>query len=160
MIRNRYNYLTPSSKTPQGKKYARKATTLKSKHYKQKAKMTLSFPKQWLSKIKKSPGHIYIQRHTMTEIVNHSRSTVLERSVKYYWSVKNLKPSWISFGDISFYRNTLWLLQLFRSLTHLSPVCSDFPAETNSFEILFFLPKMLNRITLWTDWGFISIHSF
>ena len=29
-----------------------------------------------------------MQRHTMTEIVNHSRSAALERSVKYYWGFK------------------------------------------------------------------------
>ena len=26
-----------------------------------------------------------MQRHTITDIINHSRSTALERSVKYYW---------------------------------------------------------------------------
>ena len=34
------------------------------------------------------------------------------------------------------------------------------PTETNSFEILFSLPKMLNKIELSTDWSFISIYSF
>ena len=33
-------------------------------------------------KNKKIISKTYMQRHTMTEIVNHSRSTVLERSVK------------------------------------------------------------------------------
>ena len=60
------------SKTPKGKKDALKATTPQSKHYKQKAKRT-------------DIGQTAIQislGHTMTEIVNHSRSTALERSVK------------------------------------------------------------------------------
>ena len=30
---------------------------------------------------------MYRRRHTITEIVNHSRSTIWERSVKYYWGV-------------------------------------------------------------------------
>ena len=45
MIRNRYNYLTTSVKTPKGKKDALKATAPQSKHYKQKAKKKGSFPK-------------------------------------------------------------------------------------------------------------------
>ena len=39
MIRNRYNYLTPS-KTQKGKKDALKVTVSQSEHYKQKAKRT------------------------------------------------------------------------------------------------------------------------
>ena len=52
----------------------------------------------------------------------------------------------------------------FLSLTHPSPSLSQclqrIPTEINSFEILFSLPKMLNKIKLSTDWGFISIYSF
>ena len=44
MIRKRYNYLTPS-KTAKGKKDALKVTAPQSKHCKQKAKRTISFPK-------------------------------------------------------------------------------------------------------------------
>ena len=69
------------SKTPKGKKDALKVTAPHSKHYKQKAKGTVSsqIMAKRLSKIKNSP------RHTITHIVNQSRSTALERSVKYYW---------------------------------------------------------------------------
>ena len=45
MIRNRYNYLSLSVQdTKGGKKNALKATTAQLKHYKQKTKMTVSFP--------------------------------------------------------------------------------------------------------------------
>ena len=58
------------SKTPKGKKDALKATVSESKHYKQKAKK------------KKKFSRTYMSRHTMAVIVNHSKSTALERSVK------------------------------------------------------------------------------
>ena len=85
--RNRYNYLTPS-KTPKRKKGALKATVPQSKHNKQKAKRTLSFPKTGQTAIQTKQKKIfrtYMQRDTMTEIVNHSRSIALERSVKFCW---------------------------------------------------------------------------
>ena len=77
MIRNQYNYLKPF--VQKGKKDALKATTLQSKHYKQKAKRTVSPQNNGQNK---KFIRLYIQRHTMTEIVNQSRSTALERSVK------------------------------------------------------------------------------
>ena len=51
-----------------------KATGPQSKHYKQKAKRTVSFPKigNRLSKVKNLPGHTWNR-----EIVNHSRSIAL-----------------------------------------------------------------------------------
>ena len=55
MVMNRYNYLnTFCSKTPNGKKDAIKVTAPQSKHYKQKAKRTVSSKQnaKWLSKIK------------------------------------------------------------------------------------------------------------
>ena len=71
------------TKTPNGKKDAFKVTASQSKHYKQKAKRTISSQKmaKWLSKINKNHQDIHA-RHTMTYRVNHSRSTALERSVK------------------------------------------------------------------------------
>ena len=51
----------------------------------------------------------------------------------------------------------------FLILTHPSSVCNEFllkSIEINSFEILFFLQRMLNKIRLSTDWGFISVYSF
>ena len=66
------------------KKDAIKATAPQSKPYKQKAKKDSFF----LKKIgqtaiqNKNFTKTYMQRHTMTEIVNHSRSNALERSVK------------------------------------------------------------------------------
>ena len=74
------------SKTPKGKKDALKATELQSKHYKQKAKRTVSFPKIGQTAIQNKKNQDI--RHTKTEIVNHSRSTALNRSVKYYWGWK------------------------------------------------------------------------
>ena len=47
MIRNRYNYLTPSIQDTKGKEDALKATAPRSKHHKQKAKRTVSFPNNW-----------------------------------------------------------------------------------------------------------------
>ena len=75
MIRNRYNYVTPFVHDTMGKKDTLKATAPQSKHDKQKAKRTVSFKKN---------GQMATQRYTMTEIVNHNRSTALERSVKHY----------------------------------------------------------------------------
>ena len=71
------------SKTPKGKKDALKATAPQSKHYKQKAKRTVPFPKISQTAIQnKNFTRTNMQWHTMTEIVNHSRSIVFERSVK------------------------------------------------------------------------------
>ena len=43
----------------------------------------------------------------------------------------------------------------FRSVTHLSPVCSEFLlSEISGFEILLFLPKMLNKIIKWLRFRF------
>ena len=71
MIRNRYNYLTPSVKTTNGKKDALKAPTptVCPQNIGQMAIQNKNFTRT------------YMQRHTMTEIVNNSRSTALERSV-------------------------------------------------------------------------------
>ena len=67
MISNRYNYLTPSIQDTKGKRDALKVTASQSKHYKQKTKRTVSFPKELakrLSKIKISPGHTLIHAKT------------------------------------------------------------------------------------------------
>ena len=77
------------SKISKGKKDALKVTASQSKHYKQKAKRTVSSKGQFLqkkmakrlSKIKNFTK-TYMQRHTLTDVVNHSWSTALERSVK------------------------------------------------------------------------------
>ena len=84
MIRNRYNYLTPS--VPRHQRERR--THLKQRRHNQNS--TSRKPKgQFLSqKIgqttiqNKTFTRRYMQRHTMTEIVNHSRSIALESSVK------------------------------------------------------------------------------
>ena len=64
-------------------------THLKQRHYNQNT--TNRMPKgpflsqtsgQTAIKNKKKISKTYMERHTMTEIVNHSRSTTLERSVK------------------------------------------------------------------------------
>ena len=75
-------------KTPKGKKGALKAPAPQSKHYKQKAKRTVSFPKFCQTAIQNIYfTKTYMQRHTMTEILNYSRSTALERSVKILMGV-------------------------------------------------------------------------
>ena len=77
IIRNRYNYHnTFRSKTQKGKKDALKVTAPQSNHCKQKAKRTVFSPKiaKRLSKIKHCTK-TNMQRHTMTDIVNHSRGT-------------------------------------------------------------------------------------
>ena len=75
------------SKILKGKKHALKATAPQSKHYKQKAKRMVSFPKigQTVIQNKKKITRTYMQRHTNTERVNNSRITALDRSVKYNW---------------------------------------------------------------------------
>ena len=61
------------------------ASQAQAKNYKQKAKRTVSFPNIGQPAVQnKSLNRTYMQRHTMTETVNHRRSTALERSVKYY----------------------------------------------------------------------------
>ena len=63
------------SKTPKGKDAV---TAPQSKHYKQKAKRTVSSPKNDQTAIQnKIIPKTYMQRHSMTDIVNHSRSTAL-----------------------------------------------------------------------------------
>ena len=63
------------SKTPKGKKDALKVTAQQSKYYKQKAKRTVSFPKIGQTAIQnKYYTRTYMQRHTMTETVNHGRT--------------------------------------------------------------------------------------
>ena len=86
MIRNRYNYLTPSIQDTKGEKDAPKATN----HYQNTSSRKLKG--QFLSQTNgqtaiqnKNFTRTHIQRHTITEIVNHSRSVALERSVKTLW---------------------------------------------------------------------------
>ena len=82
VIRNRYNYQTPSVQETKGKE---KATVPQSNQ-----NTTSRKPKgQFLSEIigqtaiqNKNFTRTYMQRHTATEKVNHSRSTASERSVK------------------------------------------------------------------------------
>ena len=82
---NRYNYLTPSV---QHTHQSERRTYLKQQHHNQNT--TSRTPKgQFLFQTigqtaiqNKIFTRTYMQRHTMAEIVNHSRSTALERSVK------------------------------------------------------------------------------
>ena len=65
-------------------------THLKQRHYNQnttKQKAKSSFPKigRTAAIQKKKITRTFMQRHTMTEIVIHSRNIILERSVKFYW---------------------------------------------------------------------------
>ena len=83
MIRNRYNYLLPS--VPRHQRERR--THLKERHHNQNT--TSRKPKgQILPKNDQTAIQNQIctktnmQRHTMTDIVNHSKSTAFERSVK------------------------------------------------------------------------------
>ena len=48
----------------------------------------------------------------------------------------------------------------FLSLTHPSPVCSEFLLKSIALKFYSFYPKMLNKLKLSTDWGFISIYFF
>ena len=82
------------SKTPKGKKDAPKVTASQSKHYKQKTKRTVSTinGQTAIQNIKKKITNTYTQRHKMTYIVDHSRCTVLESSVKILLGVGRLKP--------------------------------------------------------------------
>ena len=48
----------------------------------------------------------------------------------------------------------------FLSLTHPSPVCSEFVQKLIALKFYSFLPKMLNKIKSSTDRGYISIYSF
>ena len=77
MIRNRYNYLTPSvsRKTRQSN-----CTTPKTPQAENQKDSFL--PKNGQTAIQKSFTKTYMQRHTMTDIhvVNHRRSFALERS--------------------------------------------------------------------------------
>ena len=85
VIRYWYNYLTPFVPRHQRERRAH----LKQRHHNQdttrgKPRGQSVFSRilaKRISKIKISP-RVYMQRHTMIEIVNHSRSTALGRSVK------------------------------------------------------------------------------
>ena len=84
MITNRYNYLTFF----RSRRKREKRTHIKQWHHNQnttsrKPKEQFLSPKlaKCLSKIK-NVTRTYMQRHTMTEAVNHSKSTALERSIK------------------------------------------------------------------------------
>ena len=80
MIRNRYNYITSSVQERE------RRTHLKQRHHNQNTTsrkpkgqfLTQTIGQNGVSKIKVS----YMQRHIMTELVNHGRSTALEWSVK------------------------------------------------------------------------------
>ena len=73
----------PITFRPRHQREGRKAA--QSKHYKQKAKRTVFSPKISQTAIQnKKFTRKYMQNHTMTEIVNHSRSTAVEWSVTYY----------------------------------------------------------------------------
>ena len=85
MIRNRYNYITPSVPRHQRERKSHlKVTAPQSRHYNQKAKRIVSSQNmaKRLSKIK-TFTKTYMQRHKLTDIRNHSSSTALERSVKW-----------------------------------------------------------------------------
>ena len=69
--------LPASVQTPMGKKDALKATASQSKYYKQNAKRTVSIPNKWTDGYLKKRKKEKISK-TLTEIVNHSRSTALE----------------------------------------------------------------------------------
>ena len=87
MIRNRYTTHTQHlpTKAPKGKKDALKPMAPQSKHCKQKVKRTVSFPKFGQTAIQSENfTRTYMQRHTTTEIVYHSRSIALERSVIFF----------------------------------------------------------------------------
>ena len=71
MISNRYNYLTPFAQNTKGKKG--RTESLKDSFFPQNGQTAIQ---------NKNFTRTYMQRHTMEEIVNHSRSTALERSVK------------------------------------------------------------------------------
>ena len=80
------------AKASNGRKGALKATSSQSKHDKQEAKMAVSFPKIGQTAIQNNNTNSNNNNNkiTRTEIVNHSRITALERSVKYYWGLKSI----------------------------------------------------------------------
>ena len=67
------------SKTPKRKKDALKVTAPQSKHYKQKAKRTFFQTNSQTAIQNKTYTKTNMQRQTITDLVNHSRSTALER---------------------------------------------------------------------------------
>ena len=70
MIRNRCNYHTPSVKNTNGKERCTKATVPQSKHYKQTAKRTVSFP---------NIGQTAIQNKHFTRTYNDRNSKPQQR---------------------------------------------------------------------------------
>ena len=58
--------------------------------------------------------------------------------------------------EAGLYRGTLWLLQLcpFSQFNTSFPCLQQIPTEINSFGILFFPPKMLNKIISWLRFHF------
>ena len=86
MIRNRHNYLTPSVQDIKGKKGRTKRIGTTIETLQTESQKDSFFPKKKKKKKKNGQTAIqnkmltrtYMQRHTMTEIVNHSRSTAWE----------------------------------------------------------------------------------
>ena len=97
------------SKTPKGKKDALKVTTPQSNHCSRKPKGQF-LPKNGQMTIRnKNFTKIYKQRHTMIDIVNHSRSTALERSIICYWGEGVFYVATIlAFSSVVVYRRHLF----------------------------------------------------
>ena len=68
-----------------------------------------------------------------------------------------MKLSWVFFGDMPSLQKYFMTASNF-NFVHFLSLKHSTPAEISSFEILFFIPKMLDKIALSTDWGFVSIY--
>ena len=85
-IRNRYNYLKLPIQTAKGKegRFYSNGTTIKT--VQTESQKDSFFPRNWPNSYPKYKfTRTYMQRHTMTEIVNHNRSNALKRSVETLW---------------------------------------------------------------------------
>ena len=85
MIRNRYNYLTTSVQNIKGKDGRTSSNNTTIKTLQAESQKDSFFPKIGQTAIQnKNSTRTYMQIHRMTETVNRSRSTALERSVKIF----------------------------------------------------------------------------
>ena len=92
MIRNRYNYLIPSIQYAKGKEWRTYSNGTTIKTLREESQKDNSFPPKISQTAIQNKNFIRtscMQRHTITEIINHSRRSALDRSVKTLLGVFN-----------------------------------------------------------------------
>ena len=172
MTRNRYT-LTPSVQDTKRKAGRTKSNGIRINTQQAESKKTVPFPKKGSTAIQNNNKKItrtYMQRYTMTEIMNHNRSSALERSfvLHIYFTWPKSSPLIIP-----------WFTQLYSPTSHYPPTPLHTRAQTvigrgvyfftlsvrpsfrdtdTSFFVFFFMHIMLNTSILQNI--FIFLHKW